>query len=340
VNPTLDAPSLIQFACERCKTKFVLPPSSRRLSPVGRIRATGTALGRAVRLREGFGSAYDAARRQILAKMDDDAYQSFVQSFKFCHECRQFVCSECWSNSRKTCLGCFAKAAGTTIRQKPPFAPEGPSIPRPTVLGTPKAARRRRLRTEAGLLVMAAAIILLAVDLVVILPGSSAGAGATKSVPAIADGTPTEVVTATPVDTPTEAPSDTPSPSPSASSSPSPSPSESPSETPTAAGPTATPRPATPRPPTPTPKPSFPNPVIKCNGHTDWVEGTAPLAVTCTYTNPPASYTYQWYRGGGKVSGSATSYSYTFDSGTSSIYIKVTAYGNTKNSNNVQINAT
>jgi hypothetical protein len=59
----------------------------------------------------------------MLAKMDDDAYQSFVQSFKFCHECRQFVCSECWSNSRKTCLGCFAKAAGTSSKQKPPYAP-------------------------------------------------------------------------------------------------------------------------------------------------------------------------------------------------------------------------
>ena len=128
-----EAPALIQYACERCKTRFVLPPSRRRLGFGGRLRASGMALSRTLRFHEGLGSSYDGARRQLLAKMDDDAYQSFVQSFKFCHECRQFVCSECWSTSRKTCLGCFAKAAGTTTRQRPPFAPDGPSVPRPAV---------------------------------------------------------------------------------------------------------------------------------------------------------------------------------------------------------------
>jgi len=106
------APALIKYGCERCRTTFVLQPSRRRLGFGGRIRASGMALGRTLRLHEGLGSTYDGARRHLLARMDDDAYQSFDQSHKFCRECRQFVCSACWSYSRKTCLGCFATAAG------------------------------------------------------------------------------------------------------------------------------------------------------------------------------------------------------------------------------------
>jgi len=128
MSTAAEAPGLIQYACERCKTRFVL-----RLPSVTGVRrpTQGFRDGHQPNspLPRGPGLHYDGARRQMLAKMDDDAYQSFVQSFKFCHECRQFVCSECWSNSRKTCLGCFAKAAGTGTRQRPPFAPK-PAYPK------------------------------------------------------------------------------------------------------------------------------------------------------------------------------------------------------------------
>lgn len=149
MSTAAEAPGLIQYACERCKTRFVLPPSQRHLGFGGRLKASGMAISRTLRYHEGLGSTYDGARRQMLAKMDDDAYQSFVQSFKFCHECRQFVCSECWSNSRKTCLGCFAKAAGTGTRQRPPFAPEGPPIPRP-VAGAAALGAAAALGVAAG----------------------------------------------------------------------------------------------------------------------------------------------------------------------------------------------
>jgi hypothetical protein len=213
-----EAPALIQYACERCKTRFVLPPSSRKLSPIGRIKATLTAIGRTIRYHEGYSVTYDGVRRQMLAKMDDDAYQSFVQSFKFCHECRQFVCSECWSNSRKTCLGCFAKAAGTSAKQKPPYAPEGPAVPRP-VPAFVTARRKRRVSTQA----------------------STAAAGVTQT------GTPEATATADETPVPGETPTPT--------ATPTPTPTPTPTETPTPT-PTPTPRPPTPRPPTPTPFPT------------------------------------------------------------------------------------
>jgi hypothetical protein len=276
-----DAPALIQYACERCKTRFVLPPSSRHLGFGGRFKAAGMAVSRTVRFHEGLGSTYDGARRQLLAKMDDDAYQSFVQSFKFCHECRQFVCSECWSASRKTCLGCFAKAAGTTVRQRPPFAPVGPSIPRPVAAAVP-TGRRRRFATDASLLVMAAAVILLVVELFVILPNGNKTNGADPSNLALASPTasPTATPTAVPTASPTAAPTDTPLPIPTIAPTATPSPTPAPTAAPTRA-PTA--RPATPR-----PTPAWPGSV---NAICSWVGTTQ---IKCTWTNNPGRGTATW----------------------------------------------
>jgi len=311
-----DAPALIQYACERCKTRFVLPPSNRKLGPIGRVKATVTAIGRTFRDHEGYSVAYDGVRRQMLAKMDDDAYQSFVQSFKFCHECRQFVCSECWSNSRKTCLGCFAKAAGTPAgKQKPAYAPQGPSVPRPEPRFV-TSRKRRHVSTQASLLVMAAAVLLLVVELAIALPGSGAARESSPSAPVAgvtqtdgvspgpsgtADATATE--TATPTATPTSTPSSSPTESPSPTSTPTPAP-------------TPTPRPPTPKPPTPkptpTPTPAFPTPAIKCNG----ASGTIPMGeetpVTCTWTNRPTGATGQWYNNGGTVGPPDGNYSFTY----------------------------
>ena len=285
-----EAPALIQYACERCKTRFVLPPSRRRLGFSGRMRAVGMALSRTVRFHEGLGSTYDGARRQLLAKMDDDAYQSFVQSFKFCHECRQFVCSECWSNSRKTCLGCFAKAAGTTVRQRPPFAPEGPPIPRPVAAAVP-ASRRRRLRTDASLLVMGLAVLLLAVELVVILPGINHNGAPNPTQGDFGAGTATDTPSAQPTDVPTDVPTATPVIAPTASPTASPSP--SPSTTP---APTAPPKPrVTPAPPKP-----FPTSLsIRCTGGVG--------KITCTWNNYDSRGKIAWlFDGGAQTSGART----------------------------------
>jgi hypothetical protein len=235
------------------------------------------ALNRTIRFHEGLGSTYDGARRQMLAKMDDDAYQSFVQSFKFCHECRQFVCSECWSNSRRTCLGCFAKAAWTSVRPKPPFAPEGPAIPRPVALASP-AGRKRRLRTDASLLVMGAAILLLVVEVgFFILPNAMNGGGAHPS----ASG-PIAVVSATPTATPTADPS--PSADPTASLTP------APTDTPV---PTATPIPTASPSPSPSPLPSA-TPTIRITPKPVPTVKPFPTTVTMKLTGGVGSIRCQW----------------------------------------------
>ena len=218
MSTSQEAPALIQYACERCKTRFVLPPSSRQLSIGGKLHAFSMAIGRAFKQHEGLGTGYDTARRQLLAKMDDEAYQSFVQSFRFCHECRQFVCNECWSTSRRSCLTCVAKSMTGTVRPRPPFAPTGPEIPRPVV--STAVPRKGRLRRDMALVALAIAIVLLSVEAGVLVVNATGGVAdatpetiyVTPSPTAGPSATPTPTATATatatPTDTPTESPSD------------------------------------------------------------------------------------------------------------------------------------
>ena len=157
-----EGPALIQFGCERCKTRFVLRPSSRKLGLGGKLRAFSMGAWRTVRFHEGLGSGYGTARRQLLGKMDDEAYKSFVESFHFCHECRQFVCDECWSASARNCLTCVATAITGGVRPPLPFAPIGPEIQRPVVSAA--ILRADRPRRDAALPVLAAAVVLLAFE--------------------------------------------------------------------------------------------------------------------------------------------------------------------------------
>jgi hypothetical protein len=276
-----EAPALIQYACERCKTRFVLPPSSRHLSVAGKLRAFSTGLGRMFRFHEGLGAGYDTARRQLLAKMDDEAYQSFVQSFRFCHECRQFVCNECWSNSRRSCLTCVAKSMTGTARPRPPFAPTGPDIPRPVVSTMP--LRRGRLRRDVTLVALAVAIVMLALEGGVLL----AAVTSPGPTPAIVYVTPSPSPSATAVPSPTEMATVVPIATESATPSASPSemPSASPTLTPTEA-PTAAPTPVptiriTPPPATPGPT-APPAPEIVCSA----TDATTGDTVNCDWNNP------------------------------------------------------
>jgi hypothetical protein len=304
-----EAPALIQYACERCKTRFVLPPSSRKLNLVGQIRALSMGFGRTLRLREGLGTSLGAARRQLLAKMDDEAYQSFVQSFRFCHECRQFVCNECWSTSRRSCLTCVAKSMTGTVRPRPPFAPTGPEIPRPVV--TPVTpVRKGRLRRDLAIVTMALAIVLVSIEAGVLLVNATSGAAPSMTPQTIIvyqtpSPSPSPTASPTPVPTPTATPTASPtaSPSPTASASASASPTAkaTPTRTPVPVTPAPTPAPTpvrTPPPPTPTPVPTLPTPTITCT--TGYYDGSTSYTLDCGITNQTSflsTDSVHWYLG-------------------------------------------
>jgi hypothetical protein len=331
-----EAPALIQYACERCKTRFVLPPSRRKLSLGGKLRSLSMGLNRTFRYHEGLGSSYDTARRQLLAKMDDEAYQSFVQSFRFCHECRQFVCNECWSTSRRSCLTCVAKSMTGTARPRPPFAPTGPEIPRP-VAAAALPSRRGRVRRDAALVALGLAVVLVGLEggsLLMQSPGPTAQTIYVTEAPSVTpSGTPvaTILATATPLATPSVSPTAVPIPT----APPTPIVTVTPSPTAVVAG-TPTPKP-TPKPtakptpvPTPIPVPTpLPEPVIRCSG-----------AVSCTWNHWDFADSVTWYVVGsstGTQSVNSTDLSLQLPSDTYTIYMKAVRGGVAHISNSVDI---
>lgn len=288
MSTSQEAPALIQYACERCKTRFVLPPSRRKLSIAGKFRSLSIGLSRTFRYHEGLGSSYDTARRQMLAKMDDEAYQSFVQSFRFCHECRQFVCNECWSTSRRSCLTCVAKSMTGTARPRPPFAPTGPEIPRPA-LAAAVPTRRGRVRRDAALVALGLAIVLLVAEGGILMYGAfTPGPAPQATATAVPSGTPTGTPTTAPTAIATLSAAPTASPTALPTAAPTAAPTASPTAAPTAA-PTAVPTPApTPKKtaaPTPKPAPTpLPQPFIRCSG-----------AVSCTWNHWDFADSVTWY---------------------------------------------
>jgi hypothetical protein len=145
---TIAAPSaheVIRYDCERCKREFVLG-DRHRLSPMDWLGAHMSG-----------GSDFEAERRRRLAQADERASEAFVASFRFCHECRRFVCPKCWSRSWKTCRACVGRAYA-----KLPVA-------------------RRRFRLGTSMIVIASAMLLLVLGVGEVLAISNTGPGAPGS---------------------------------------------------------------------------------------------------------------------------------------------------------------
>ena len=100
----------VRYACERCKSESVLAPGRVGLGPVGWLKVRLLVIGRSIRRSEDARRSFDEIRAQVLAKIDEDAYQAFSSRFRFCHDCRRFVCPRCWNRSWSSCKSCVAAA--------------------------------------------------------------------------------------------------------------------------------------------------------------------------------------------------------------------------------------
>lgn len=325
---TAETPALVQYACERCKTRFVLPASSHELGLAGQVRAAAMGVSRVLSRHEGLGAAYDSARRQLLAKMDDEAYQAFVQSFRFCHECRQFVCNDCWSTSRRACLTCVARSMAGEVRPRPPFAPAGPEIPRP--IAVPRPPRTERLRRDATVLAMVVAVALLAVEGGMLLmyastpartPGVAVAPSASVSPTAAASEAPSAVVLTAPTEVSSIAPVQTPTPTPTPTATATPTPAPTPTATPTPT-PAPTPTPT----PKPTSKPQLAAPPFECT----WAGIGWQCQVTKDYSQYPGVY-FQWWADGNSA-GAGTPVLIQVDESKHTIKVQVSATGYRSNS--------
>jgi hypothetical protein len=316
---------LVQYVCERCHTRFVLALSGRKLSPSNQVRAGLEAARHTVLRRDAsYAENLTEATRRIGQVNADAEYERFRRSFNFCHNCRQFVCSDCWNDTQRQCLTCAprkaVRAAGPRAAKgpvAPSLDPDGPQISRPlasglvtatagvAIAGVPDARPRARSRWPGRTTVALAGLVLLLV--VANLASSQTVKGplavnaadsptATATLVAIGPtATPGSGVTATPFVTPSPAPDgtldprvgtvDMSTPTPPPTAAPTPRPTAAPTPAPT---PPPTPRPTkTPKPtPTPTPKPSAPPATFTCTPTAGFIN--------CTADDTTASDTYTW----------------------------------------------
>jgi hypothetical protein len=100
----------IRYACERCKSERVLV-TPRSLGPRAWVSAHLQVVARSLRLGDGAPATFAQIRAEKLLRAEDDAFRSFTSHFRFCHECRRFVCPGCWSRSREKCKSCLVREA-------------------------------------------------------------------------------------------------------------------------------------------------------------------------------------------------------------------------------------
>jgi hypothetical protein len=129
----------VRYACERCKTESVLAPTPSSLGRGGRLHAHFLIIVRTIGPHEGPRQTLAQVAAGLLARAEDDAYRTFTSRFRFCHECRRFVCPSCWSRSWRCCKSCVARAMKAM------------------------SPRRRHFRFGLSLTVIAASLLLLAV---------------------------------------------------------------------------------------------------------------------------------------------------------------------------------
>ena len=173
---------LVQYVCERCHTRFVLALSGRKLSPSNKVRAGLEAARHTVLRRDGsYAENLTEATRRIGQVIADAEYERFRRSFNFCHNCRQFVCSDCWNDTQRQCLTCAprkaVRAAGPRAAKgpvAPSLDPDGPQITRPlagglvtatagvAIAGVPEARPRARSRWPGRTTVALAGLVIAA----------------------------------------------------------------------------------------------------------------------------------------------------------------------------------
>jgi len=334
---------LVQYVCERCHTRFVLALSGRKLSPSNQVRAALEAARHTVLRRDGsYAENLTESTRRIGQVIADAEYERFRRSFNFCHNCRQFVCSDCWNDTQRQCLTCAprkaVRAAGPRAAKgpvAPSLDPDGPQINRPlagglvtaaagvAVAGVPEARLRSRSRWPGRTTVALAGLVVL---LVVANIASSQTAKGPLAVNAADSPTATATLIAL---GPTATPRATPSPAPDGTldprigtvdmSTPTPAPTAAPTPRPTPA-PTAAPTPPpTPR-PTKTPKPTTkptPPPPLAAFGSCSPLSYNVGDALQCSVAAGSSSGTgisYHWFVNG-TAAGTGLHPTWTFTSG-------------------------
>jgi hypothetical protein len=102
---------LTESFCERCGTRYTFESAAPRVRRIGKIRTLSKGLKNFVMsdgtsLDEALAAARSDTEREAVSQQLD----AFHKAFNFCMTCRQYTCSNCWSDADGRCLTCAPQA--------------------------------------------------------------------------------------------------------------------------------------------------------------------------------------------------------------------------------------
>ena len=129
---------LTRLFCERCGSAHSLETGNgHRLPGIDALPIVARGLRNFILSNDSIGDAIAQAREERAGTLSNRQLEAFERAFRFCMECRQYVCGDCWNDTRGRCATCapFPQAVvvppvlEVLVPAVPPDQPPEPDTP-------------------------------------------------------------------------------------------------------------------------------------------------------------------------------------------------------------------
>ena len=109
--------TLTESFCERCGTRYEFAAPSG-LTPMRRTRGVIAGLKNYILSQDSLSDSMEDARRAHQDALAATQLDAFHSSFRFCFECRQYSCTNCWNDDAGSCQSCHPLPAAKGLAQR------------------------------------------------------------------------------------------------------------------------------------------------------------------------------------------------------------------------------
>ena len=109
--------TLTESFCERCGTRYEFAAPSG-LTPMRRTRGVIAGLKNYILSQDSLSDSMEDARRAHQDALAATQLDAFHSSFRFCFECRQYTCANCWNDDAGSCQSCHPLPAAKGLAQR------------------------------------------------------------------------------------------------------------------------------------------------------------------------------------------------------------------------------
>ena len=123
---------LTESFCERCGTRYTFESAAPTGKRLGKFKVLSKGLKNFVLDDEAsLDEALAAARGESDRETTTEQLDAFHKTFKFCMECRQYTCANCWNDLAGRCLTCAPGNGRETLDLTFPTLSVAPAVPEP-----------------------------------------------------------------------------------------------------------------------------------------------------------------------------------------------------------------